>query len=167
MINEAKFPVTFRASLYHFFMCVVIVARISFRIGIVSVLNMLEKPGIGSVAVFLLLVAPLGIIYPLTIFTLKLKAMDSEFLYSSLFYKKIIKWSEITKVTAETGLYGSISVFHAKVKRLEPLQIGHLISNKSLARFLEILILKSPQAELGFGIEKFRKKYEKYTKELV
>ena len=161
MENEIKFPVTYRASY------IWLVG--AFLIFLYFVLGNLLK----FVSVLLQThswVALLYLIYPFVfgpivfrIFTYKTVIDERGFQIFGLFRasaaKRLVRWSEITKIAARTGTYAGLEIYFQGMKPYSPAKLGLFFSKKALGQVFEIVSMKAPGAELGMGVQEFKNKY--------
>ena len=158
---EIKYPITFRPSVLiyigSFIMTVFVIPPLLFlAFGLIH-----SKV---SMPMLLIIVFPLSFIPAiLMILTLKLEVNEDGFEIFGMFLtkpKQFIRWADITKVTANTNFSPTLFFYYQNMKPYTPLRVPCVFfSKKTVGKYLEILVSKSPNAEMGLGMAEFRKKF--------
>ncbi|GEM_PF-4324591 len=153
---------TYRASPFYIITAAVILAYKTIPLWVV-VLGRVLRLNFNIEYVLVLPFLWLFTIIPLIIFTFKLSVDEEGFaLVFSPYRKKYqVQWSGITKVTATSGWLPTVAISHKEMKGFQPLVLGKMLSNKSLGEFLKVLVMKAPQAQLGFGTSELMNKFAK------
>ncbi len=157
--TKTELPITYRPSIIYS------VPFIYFfiRYGLPSYLGLFSLKEHFVLAFFLFVLFGLPTTFLMfVIFNIKIKAVEDGLIYS----KKIkVPWTEITKITAKSGLLPNIKIYYQTMKPYVPKGMTGIYSTKSMVNFLELLTIKSPQAEFGDGIIEFEEKYKTYISE--
>lgn len=148
---ETKHPITYRPTIIYIlgsFFCFLF-------IGVPALLlPFYISKGITFWIIYFLLFF-IGIVFPIYIWSAKISLNENGFAYNLFFKKTVVSWSEITKVTAVAGWSPVLYIYYSKNNGNAPLTSGNLYTAKSLVNFLEVLISKAPQAEIGLGVKEY------------